>query len=141
MISYLGFAKHATTLEKFVPMADTIHKVGEGMYELMPYIHVLMFYFYVLMFFARRASRSSPRGAFLTMSSGREGCGNAGACGVIARVRTLYVKRVSRVVSGKKTWAAAAEGDASRTPAASTGRPRRLRSSLSRLLRPTPVSK
>jgi len=33
-------------------MADTIHKVGEGMYELMPYIHVLMFYFYVLMFFA-----------------------------------------------------------------------------------------
>jgi hypothetical protein len=52
VISYLGFAKHATTLEKFVPMADTIHKVGEGMYELMPYIHVLMFYFYVLMFFA-----------------------------------------------------------------------------------------
>jgi len=36
-------------LEKFVPMADTIHKVGEGTYA---YIHVLMFYFYVLMFFA-----------------------------------------------------------------------------------------
>jgi len=27
--NYLGFVKHASTMEKFVPMADTIHKVGE----------------------------------------------------------------------------------------------------------------
>ena len=48
-INYLGCEKHAATLDKFVPMADTIHKVGESMYV---HMHQLMFGYYVLMFFA-----------------------------------------------------------------------------------------
>tara|TARA_B100000768_G_scaffold159866_1_gene159149 strand:- start:330 stop:524 length:195 start_codon:yes stop_codon:yes gene_type:complete len=47
LLNYAGFIRHAHSLEKFVPMADTIHKVGEGMYVLIFYLHVLFFYLHV----------------------------------------------------------------------------------------------
>ena len=44
LANLLGFVIYSKTLERFIPMADTIHKVGEGMYVLMC---VLFFYLHV----------------------------------------------------------------------------------------------
>ena len=88
-------------------MADTIHKVGEGMHVLMC---VFMFdttclFFYLHVWCALRPltlgyTATLPRGSPLriaggsTSSAGPGGGGNAGAYGVIARVR-MHIGAVS----------------------------------------------
>ena len=81
-------------------MADTIHKVGEGMYVLMC---VFTFYFHVwcaLRPLTLGYTATLPRGSPLriaggsTSSAGPGGGGNAGAYGVIARVR-MHIGAVS----------------------------------------------
>ena len=86
LANLLGFVIYSKTLERFIPMADTIHKVGEGMYVLMC---VLFFYLHVWCALRRLTlgyTATLPRGSPLRrIAGGSTSSARPGGGGVFSR--------------------------------------------------------